>query len=101
MNVYATIEPHRMSVVVYVQIGTDDSGDKMFMTAERDIVNVALGSEPPFFLRLPIEIAEKVGEALAPRQEASARHLDDAIGVRDRMIDFVEKHIDALTRQGG
>lgn len=90
MNVYAVLEPHRMSVVVYVQVGETDHGSKLFMSNDYSVTEVAMGQEPPFYLRLPTEIAEQVGKAIAPRPEATERHLDDAIEIRDRLLTVVE-----------
>lgn len=96
MRVYATHEIVRQSVLVYVEVGDDPAtGDRFFQVQDssrfRNPVRVAPGEEPPFWMRIPEQIANAVGEALAPRPDVTERHLDDAIGIRDRLLALVEK----------
>lgn len=94
MNVYAIREPERQTVAVYVEVGhVEADGSRYFATQDPSEapVHVAAAAEPPLWARVPMGIAEAIGEALAPRPEASERHLDDAIAVRDRLLTLVEK----------
>lgn len=107
MKVYTVHRPERMGYNVYVEVGQANDGSKWFATLPNPLysdggpVQVAVGEEAPIYMFVPEQIAKALGEALAPRPEATERHLEDAMYTRDRMIDFVEKHIDALTRRGG
>ncbi len=96
MKVYAIVEPARQTVAVYVETGEDRDGTRFFATqglAGQVLAQerVPPGGEPPMWARVPWRIAEAIGEALAPRPVATARHLDDAIVVRDRLLTLVEK----------
>lgn len=93
MNVYAIPEPARQSVAVYVEVGEDTDGARWFHVQDplEGPVRVEQGQEPPLWARVPMRIAEAIGEALAPRPEATERHLDDAMAVRDRLLSIVEK----------
>lgn len=93
MNVYAIREPARQTVAVYVEVGEDTDGARWFHVQDplEGPVRVVRGTEPPLWARVPMWIAEAIGEALAPRPEATERHLDDAIAIRDRLLSLVEK----------
>lgn len=89
-KVWTVRRPERMSWDVYVQIGVQEDRYALFQAPDAEgrgrLVAVAPGSEAPRYLFVEDTIAQALGEALAPRQEASARHLDDALGLRDRLI---------------
>lgn len=89
MKVWAVNDVIRQCVLVYVEVGREDH-QRVFQTDDGAIHKVAYGEEPPMFMRVPHNIAEKIGEALAPRPEAGERHLDDAITVRDRLLTIIE-----------
>lgn len=97
MKFHTHIDPIRQRVNVYCEGGTDaGTGRRVFLTRGRDdsppeVHAVELGAEPPLWDWFPMEVVDALGEALAPRPEASARHLDDAIGVRDRTLALVER----------
>jgi hypothetical protein len=50
-------------------------------------------TEPPLYLSLGMAEAEAIVRVLAPPPDASARHLDDTIMVRDRLLVLVEKSL--------
>jgi hypothetical protein len=82
---------------VYMEVNTDSGSTvRRFMTRGRDgeppmIKEVPMGNEPPLWDWFPEEIAADLAEALAPRPQATERHLDDAIDVRDRLLTLVER----------
>ena len=92
MRIYAQPDPIRQAVYVYVELGTDEQGRRTFDSGEPGKMPVAvpMGAEPPRYMTVPMQIAEKIGEALAPRPDVTERHLDDAIVVRDRALTLVE-----------
>lgn len=55
------------------------------------LMEVADFAEPPLFMRVSDSVAAAVADALRPPVEASARHLDDAIEIRDRLLDIVDR----------
>lgn len=97
MNVYAVSDPIRRQMVVYVEVNGDPnaSGLSRWFSYVEDgspmVMEVAAGAEPPAYMRVDMRIAEHIAEALAPRPEATERHLDDAIAIRDRLLSLVEK----------
>lgn len=94
MNVYAIPEPARQSVAVYVEVGREKDGSAWFQVpvdGGYEVVKVDAYEDPPLWARVPTHIAEAIGEALAPRPEATERHLDDAMAIRDRLLSLVEK----------
>ena len=92
-DVFTIYRPERMCYDVYVQIGVDDNGMRIFQTADRRIEHVPSGQEAPRYATVDVMIAEALGEALAPREEASERHLNDALRVRDRLLTLVEANV--------
>jgi hypothetical protein len=94
MKVFAVREPARRTIAVYVEQHRDNDGTGYFEAPASDggyqLVKVAATAEPPLWARIPMHIAEAVGEALAPRPEATERHLEDAISVRDRLLTLIE-----------
>lgn len=100
MKVYAIPEPERQTVRVYVEVGgATDDGARHFRTTSADgvptVTKVPPGAEPPMFMRLEMDVAVAVADALTSRPEASARHLDDALTVRDRLLALIEKRWEA------
>lgn len=103
MRVYAEREWARQTIAVYVELrGPDEHGDRLFETfvthgedATLTAVRVRHGEPPPMWLRIPVQVAQALGEALAPRPEVTERHLDDALVVRDRLLGLVERVVDA------
>jgi hypothetical protein len=87
----------RERVNVYIEIGRNENGQRLFLTPDgRPPLMVVEGSEPPLYMWIPAYIARALGEALAPRPEASERHLDDALMIRDRLLTMIEA--DAIGR---
>lgn len=103
MKVYAHNDPIRQRVVVYVEVSVEEDGGRWFragkvnalQSGDTELVLVAPGAEPPMYLSIPYEVAEAVGEALAPRPAVTERHLDDAIVVRDRLLRVMEMDSEA------
>lgn len=92
-EVYVVPELERQTLRVYVQIGEDEEG-RYFLTRRDDqpyVEIVPRMAEPPMYARIEQDIAEALGEALAPRPEATERHLDDALRMRDRLFELVER----------
>jgi hypothetical protein len=89
-KVFTEYLPAMQSVAVYVREGDAENGGGWFRTASNDVLEVPAGGEAPRYMLVPSLIADAIAEALAPRPEASARHLDDAIAVRDRLLALVE-----------
>lgn len=84
----------RMRYNVFLEVSGED-GRRFFQTRGNDgtppeVIEVPLGMEPPLWDWFPYQVAEQLGELLAPRPQATERHLDDAIGVRDRLLSLVE-----------
>lgn len=94
MRVWAQHDLTRDAVLVYVQVNVSDNpNDKRTFLGDHGqrIYEVAPGAEAPLYMPpIPTHIAEQIGLALAPRPEATERHLDDAINVRDRLLTIVE-----------
>lgn len=91
MEVSVYNDPVKQQTIVLIELGTDDHGVMHFMDERGAAVPVLMGQEPPTYMTIPIQVAKAIGEALAPRPEASARHLNDAIEVRDRLLSLVER----------
>lgn len=91
MKVHAIHEIERNSVRIYIEVGIDADGRHLYLKPDGHPVGIFPGAEPPLYMRLDQMIAEAIAEALSPPPVASARHLDDAIEVRDRVMTLVEK----------
>lgn len=97
MKVYTVPQPERQSVAIYVIMREEDDGTKhcLFMDRQsaRKIQRVPMGGELPYYMILPDEIAEPLADALRPpfEPDATERHLDDAVEVRDRLLGLVER----------
>jgi hypothetical protein len=85
-------------IVVYYEIGSNELGTRAFMTGDGRIVDVEPGAEAPFYLQVAEPVADAVAQAIAPRPEASARHLDDAILIRDEALAMVQQFVTSWTR---
>jgi hypothetical protein len=88
-------DPIRQRVLVYCRLPDNRDGDKVYMTRGGDghaseVRTVSYGHEPPLWDWFPWEVAEALGEVLAPRPEFSERFLEDALTVRDRLLALVE-----------
>jgi hypothetical protein len=100
MKVHVEHSISRNTYLVYVELGEvksgADAGKRVFLTPNNEQWIVAINSEAPVYLQVWAPAAEAIAEALRPRPEATERHLDDVIDVRDRMIALVEKTTEAL-----
>jgi hypothetical protein len=90
--------PEMMQTILYIKMGSFKDGWRLFQTRDisssrRDYVAVAPGEEPPMYLVLDEAETDAIINALRPQPEASARHLDDTIMVRDRLLVLVEKSL--------
>lgn len=81
--------PEREVYMVYVMLGTTDEGNRLYR-AEDGVHPVPPNGEAPAYMTVGADIARAIGEALAPRPEATERHLDDAIATRDRLLSLIE-----------
>ena len=85
---------------IYVQKGVFASGCKLYeirnpnpQFQEAPFMVVSPGEEAPLYLWVSSEVAQAIGEALAPRSphgEAVDRHLNDTVTVRDRLLTMLE-----------
>lgn len=104
MKFHTQIDPIRQRVNVYCEMGAGDDGTRLFQVRHHDplyeepdtnlppgIHRVPTGAEPPLWDWYPLEVVSELAEALNPRPPATARHLDDAIEVRDRLMLLVER----------
>jgi hypothetical protein len=100
MRVFAIKDLPREAINIYVEFGVREDGTRIYQTQITDtgnhtLVNVGPGGEAPMYCKpIPMHIAEQIAEALSPRPEATERHLDDAIDVRDRALSLVERVIE-------
>lgn len=100
MKFFIHRDPVRQRINVYCEIPADPDygpGERVFLTRRNEeqyiapmVHRIALGGEPPIWDWFPEEVAELLGEALAPRPEFSERYLTDAVTVRDRLLTMVE-----------
>lgn len=103
-------DPIRQRVLVYCRLPDDDRGNKVYLTRDKPdgdysrtamVHAIAYGHEPPMWDWFPIEVAEALGNALAPRPEFGERHLADALSVRDRLLALFEaEHMHDREDQG-
>lgn len=94
MRVFTDYKPEMQRVYVYVEMGpevTDLKQSRWYLTAAGETLEVAPGAEAPFFMKVDERVAEAISIALHPAPEFSARHLGDALTVRDRLLTLVEK----------
>lgn len=87
-KVHIVPDPVRMQQLVYIELGPASGDERVFATQDDPARTVIVrpGSEPPLYMAIRNEVAEALALALAPRPEATERHLDDAIEVRDRLL---------------
>jgi hypothetical protein len=93
-KVEAVRRPERRGFDIYVIVGPAPDGGFYYDAGGR-IEEVPVGAEGPRFMHVSDGVAEALAEALRPAPEAGARHLDDALNVRDRALGMVERIIDA------
>lgn len=96
MKVHIQYDESRMVYLVRVEYGEPtDEGVRRFASLTEGppgTFYVRPGEEAPLYMRpIPLDIAEALGKALAPRPEATERHLDDALDVRDRLLTLIER----------
>ena len=97
MKFHTQVDPMRQRVNVYCEIG-EHEGARLFATRGDETtgaVRVPLGAEPPLWDWFPLQVVSELAEALSPRPAATERHLDDALGTRDKLLGMVERIIDA------
>lgn len=97
MKVYAHHDIVRQRVVVYIETAVED-GFRWYQGMDGTLHQVRPGDEPPMYAAIPDEVAEAVGEALAPRPDVTGRHLDDALEVRDRLLTLIETTVNRSVR---
>jgi hypothetical protein len=90
MKAVAYNDPIRQRVIVLIEAGVDSSNVQHYLNAEGDAVPVRLGEEPPIYLSLDMRVAAEVAKVLTPQPDVTARHLDDALAMRDRLLTMVE-----------
>lgn len=97
-RVIAHYDPARDHHDIYI---VNDDGTYVTAGTERTmsaVVKVPAGEPGPVFISIPDRWAAEIAEALAPRPQATERHLDDAIAVRDRLLTLVERDTGDTTR---
>jgi hypothetical protein len=106
MKFHVRHDPIHQRVNVYCELNPDPEhdGERIFLTRGDEgiyrgghehsgpptIHRVAMGAEPPLWDWFPEQAIEPLVKALAPRPEASERHLSDALTVRDRLLTILE-----------
>jgi hypothetical protein len=87
-------DPAREAYNIYIHVGTDNDGNRFYLTQDPDgrLKNERIhpNAEAPLYMRIPNHVADAIAEELRPLPEASGRHLNDAIVVRDRLLTMVE-----------
>lgn len=96
MRVYTNYDPRINMIEVYVEVGRD-SEKRLYMDIEGRVVEVKIGMEVPWHIRIDAEVANALGikHANSPSEPATDRHLADAIETRNRILTMVERLIDA------
>jgi hypothetical protein len=97
-RIYTHHDPIRQRVNIYVQVSEEEDGSRWFQAGgdpskfhgAGELTRVPQGQEPPLWGWVSDEIAEALGKALAPPPDFGARHLEDAIDVRDRLLVILE-----------
>jgi hypothetical protein len=87
-------KPERHSFLVYCELRQLENGARIFQSniGPPSVHEVFPDQEPPTFMEpISYELANALGEALAPRPVATERHLDDAITTRDRLLSMLER----------
>jgi hypothetical protein len=84
-------QPWMERMVLYNRLGHFKDGCGLFTTrggveTPTELMAVAPGNEPPIYLIIGREEADAIANAISPRPQATERHLDDAINVRDRLL---------------
>lgn len=93
-EIIAVRRPERQQIILYRKLGPVEGkpGFDWFESGhDGRLMEVPQGTEPPWYMRVSDQAAEAVANALKPPVEAGARHLDDAIEVRDRLLDIVDR----------
>lgn len=78
---------------VYVQLGSTAEGRMMYDQLDGPPILVAPMTEAPIYMSVPADVGQAIADALNNRPAATERHLDDAIAVRDRLLDLVDRAV--------
>lgn len=93
-------EPWMERMVIYCKMGSYEDGCRMYATRPHGPAPywmiVAPMEEPPLYLVIGTQEADAIAEAIQQRPEATERHLDDAMDVRDRLLTMMEKRNDSI-----
>lgn len=91
MEVRVVHNPARESVDIYVfrRVNQDQ---RMYHRMDEPPVILNAMEEAPVFGRFPVEVIEAIAREISPPTETDAteRHLDDAVMIRDRLLTLVE-----------
>jgi hypothetical protein len=87
-------DPLKEQMIIYCKVGTFADGCRMYATQTQNdppfFMIIAPQEEPPLYLRIGDQEADAIADAIRPRPQVNERHLDDTIGVRDRLLTMLE-----------
>lgn len=89
-------ETETQNFLLYLFQRSND-GTVIALTADNISSIVDQGGRFPVFAKIPEFAAEAIAEALQPRPQVTNRHLEDAMCVRDRLLQMLERQNEAAT----